>query len=162
MFGLYGIHIQNIGYSTKECYFQLKPGKVNMNIQRCLLYGLASLTAWYAGAAHALGLGELTLQSALNQPLQAVIQLHDSEGLRSSEVGVALADAAAFSKLGIERPFWLTGLRFTPVMQGRDLVIKVESSAPVKEPYLSLLVELKRANGSLLREYTLLIDPPLY
>lgn len=149
-----GIHPKG-GYS-------FTPGKIDMNIQRRLLYGLASVTAWYAGAGHALGLGDLTLQSALNQPLQATIQLHDSEGLSPADVVVALADAEAFSQLGMERPFSLTDLRFTPVIEDRELVIRVESTGPVKEPYLNFLVQLKRANGSLLREYTLLLDPPLY
>lgn len=133
-----------------------------MNIQRRWLCGLAVLTLWYTQATHALGLGELTLQSALNQPLQAIIHLHDSDGLRPSEVMVTLADAEAFSRMGMERPFFLTGLRFTPVLKNRQLFIRVESSEPVREPYLSFLVQLKRANGSLMREYTLLLDPPLY
>ena len=133
-----------------------------MTIQRRLLYGFASLTAWYAGAGHALGLGELTLQSALSQPLQATIQVYDSDGVVPSDMVVALADAQAFAQAGIPRPLFLGDLRFTPVMENRQLVIRVESSQPVNEPYLSFLLQLKRANGSLLREYTLLLDPPLY
>lgn len=153
--------LQVLGFLPKGGY-SFTPGKIDMNIQRRLLYGLASMAAWYAGAGHALGLGELTLQSALHQPLQAIIQLHDSEGLSPAEVVVALADAEAFSQMGLERPFALTDLRFTPVIEDRKLVIRVESVGPVKEPYLNFLVQLKRASGSLLREYTVLLDPPLY
>ena len=133
-----------------------------MNIQRRLVYGMASLTAFYAGAGQALGLGELQLQSALNQPLQAVIELQDSQGLSPSDVVVALADAEAFARSGLDRPHFLTGLSFTPVMDGQQLVIRVESQRPVREPYLNFLVQVTRSNGSLLREYTLLLDPPLY
>lgn len=133
-----------------------------MTIHRHLLYGFAAWTVCYAGAGYALGLGGLTLQSALHQPLQATIQLHDSENLRPSDVVVSLADADTFARMGMVRPLFLTGLRFTPVMDNRQLVIRVESSNPVREPYLSFVVQLKRANGNLLREYTLLLDPPLY
>lgn len=133
-----------------------------MKIQRRLVYGMASLTLLYAGAGQALGLGELQLQSALSQPLQAVIKLHDSEGLRPSDVLVTLADGEAFARAGLDRPHFLTGLRFTPMMDGQQLVIRVETEGPVREPYLNFLVQLTRPNGSLLREYTLLLDPPLY
>ena len=133
-----------------------------MKIQRRLVYGVVSLTLLYAGAAQALGLGELQLQSALSQPLQAVIKLHDSEGLSPSDVRVTLADAEAFARFGLDRPHFLTGLRFTPVMDGQQLVIRVETEGPVREPYLNFLVQLTRSNSSLLREYTLLLDPPLY
>lgn len=133
-----------------------------MKNRRRLLSCLVLIAAWHAGSGHALGLGELTLQSALNQPMQAIIQLHDSEGLNPSDVLVSLAGAEDFSRSGLERPFMLTDLRFIPAIEERKLIIRVESTAPVKEPYLSFLVQLKRANGRLLREYTVLLDPPLY
>ncbi len=133
-----------------------------MNFQRRLALGMVSLTALYTGSGLALGLGDLQLQSALNQPLQALIQLHDSEGLSPADVRVSLADADTFSRVGIDRPFFLTDLSFTPVLINQQLMIRVESSRPVKEPYLNFLVQLTRSSGSLLREYTLLLDPPLY
>lgn len=133
-----------------------------MNFQRRLALGMVSLTALYSAAGHALGLGELQLQSALNQPLRATIQLQDGAGLSPADIRVSLADAETFSRVGLERPFFLTDLRFTPMLVDDQLVIRVESSQPVKEPYLNFLVQLTRARGALLREYTLLLDPPLY
>jgi len=124
--------------------------------------GAASLASLYVGVTNALGLGEMQLDSALNQPLSAVIVLQGAEGLSPDDVLVSLADTEAFDEAGIERPFFLTDLRFKPVMQGNKLAIKVDSSQPVREPYLNFLVELRRPNGRLLREYTLLLDPPLY
>ena len=125
-----------------------------MNAQRRLALGLVSLSAFYAGSGLALGLGELQLQSALNQPLQATIRVHDSQGLNPTDIRVALADAETFARVGMERPFFLTDLRFTPTLVDQQLVIRVDSSRPVNEPYLNFLVQLTRANGSLLREYT--------
>lgn len=109
--------------------------------------------------AFALGLGEITLHSALNQPLNAEIQLLETGGLSNEDVVARLASPEAFAKAGIERVFFLNDLRFTPVLRGDRGVIRVVSNKPVTEPYLSFLVQLARPNGDLLHEYTLLLDP---
>ncbi|KPW84611.1 FimV C-terminal domain-containing protein [Pseudomonas congelans] len=109
--------------------------------------------------ASALGLGEITLHSALNQPLNAEIQLLETGGLSNEDVVARLASPEAFAKAGIERVFFLNDLRFTPVLRGDRGVIRVVSNKPVTEPYLSFLVQLARPNGDLLHEYTLLLDP---
>ncbi|PRB82171.1 FimV family protein [Pseudomonas sp. MYb185] len=133
-----------------------------MDVHRQIIAGMASLAALYAGSSHALGLGELQLESALSQPLRGVITLHGAQGLTPADVRISLADAEAFARVGIERPHFLTDLRFTPVMLNQQLAVRVESSRPVNEPYLNFLVQLHRPGGLLLREYTLLLDPPLY
>ncbi|MBS7473704.1 FimV/HubP family polar landmark protein [Pseudomonas syringae] len=109
--------------------------------------------------ASALGLGEITLHSALNQPLNAEIQLLETGGLSNEDVVARLASPEAFAKAGMERVFFLNDLRFTPILRGDHGVIRVVSSKPVTEPYLSFLVQLARPNGDLLHEYTLLLDP---
>ncbi|WP_439857103.1 FimV/HubP family polar landmark protein [Pseudomonas syringae] len=109
--------------------------------------------------ASALGLGEITLHSALNQPLNAEIQLLETGGLSNEDVVARLASPEAFAKAGMERVFFLNDLRFTPILRGDRGVIRVVSSKPVTEPYLSFLVQLARPNGDLLHEYTLLLDP---
>src|SRR5690606_28252202 len=68
-----------------------------------------------------------------------------------------------FGKAGIERSFFLTDLTFTPVVRpDGKAVIRVTSSRPVKEPYLNFLMEVRWPSGRVLREFTLLLDPPLY
>ncbi|RMN97180.1 LysM domain-containing protein [Pseudomonas coronafaciens pv. coronafaciens] len=109
--------------------------------------------------ASALGLGEITLHSALNQPLNAEIELLETGGLSNEDVVARLASPEAFARAGIERVFFLNDLRFTPVLRGNRGVIRVVSSKPVTEPYMSFLVQLARPNGDLLHEYTLLLDP---
>ena len=133
-----------------------------MNIQRRLILGVASLAALHSGYGLALGLGDLHLQSALNQPLAATIELSDVAGIGPGDIRASLASAEAFERAGIERPFFLTDLRFVPTVIDSRLVIRVESSRPVREPYLNFLVQLDRPDGALLREYTVLLDPPLY
>ena len=130
---------------------------------RKLVLAIAAASALSSGMAHALGLGEVTLQSALNQPLVAEIELLEVRDLASNEVLPSLASPEEFNKAGVDRQFFLTDLKFTPVLKpnGKS-VIRVTSSKPVREPYVNFLVEVLWPNGRLLREYTLLLDPPLY
>ncbi len=127
---------------------------------RHLLIGLASSSAFYSGFTPALGLGEISLHSALNQPLNADIQLHDVRDLTSAEFKIKLASTDVFDRAGVERFIFLNDLRFTPVLKGNNSIIRVTSSQPVREPYLNFIVEVSRPNGQLLREYTVLLDPP--
>ncbi|OLU17793.1 hypothetical protein BVH01_12415 [Pseudomonas sp. PA1(2017)] len=111
--------------------------------------------------APALGLGEITLHSALNQPLNAEIQLLAvGDDMTTSDIKVALAPADAFNRAGVDRVYFLNDLRFSPLLRGGKSVVRVVSNQPVREPYLNFIVELKRPGGQLLREYTVLLDPP--
>lgn len=130
---------------------------------RNLVLAIAAATALTSEMAYALGLGEVRLTSALNQPLVAEIELLDAKNLAPGEVIPALASPADFNRAGVDRQYFLTDLTFTPVVRpdGKS-VIRISSSKPVREPYLNFLVEVLWPNGRLLREYTLLLDPPLY
>ncbi|SCZ28371.1 MULTISPECIES: FimV/HubP family polar landmark protein [unclassified Pseudomonas] len=114
----------------------------------------------YSALASALGLGDMTLHSALNQPLRADIALVDVAGIGEGDLSASLASPDDFSRAGVERAFFLNNLRFTPVLRGERSFIRVTSSKPVEEPFLNFLVQLNQPNGRLLREYTVLIDPP--
>ncbi|WP_367374663.1 FimV/HubP family polar landmark protein [Pseudomonas lini] len=124
---------------------------------RLLLVGGA---VTYSALAPALGLGEITQHSALNQPFNADIALVDAGGLEEGELSVSLATADEFSRAGVERVFFLNDLKFTPILRGNRSLIRVTSSKPVKEPFLNFLVQINQPNGRLLHEYTVLIDPP--
>lgn len=130
---------------------------------RNLVLAIAAVSALTSEAAYAVGLGEVTLKSALNQPLVAEIELLDAKSLAPGEVVPVLASVEDFNRAGVDRQYFLTDLKFTPVMRpdGKS-VIQVSSSKPVREPYLNFLVEVIWPSGRLLREYTLLLDPPLY
>ncbi|VVP84239.1 hypothetical protein PS934_00974 [Pseudomonas fluorescens] len=121
---------------------------------------LAGVAVTYSAWAPALGLGEITLHSALNQPLRADIALVDATGLEENQLSVSLATADEFSRAGVDRAFFLSDLKFTPVLRGNRSVIQVTSGKPVSEPFLNFLVQFNQPNGRLLREYTVLIDPP--
>lgn len=127
---------------------------------RQLLIGLASGSALYSGMAPALGLGEITLHSALSQPLDAEIELLNVGDLNDSEVKVRLAPTEVFNRSGVDRLYFLNDLRFTPLLRGGSSVIRVVSARPVREPYLNFIVEVTQPSGQLYREYTVLLDPP--
>ena len=114
----------------------------------------------YSTLSMALGLGEITVHSALNQPLKADIALIDVGTLTQNDLSVSLATAEEFGRAGVERVFFLNDLKFTPILHGNRQMIRVTSSKPVNEPFLNFLVQLNQPNGRLLREYTVLIDPP--
>jgi pilus assembly protein FimV len=124
------------------------------------LFLLPVLATLYSSLASAVGLGEITVHSALNQPLEAEIALVQAQALEEGELSVSLATASEFKQAGIERLPFLEDLRFTQVLQGERRVIRVVSSKPVNEPFLDFLLQVNQANGRQLREYTLLIDPP--
>lgn len=106
----------------------------------------------------ALGLGEMELDSALNQPLSAEIKLIDTQGLTSSEIKPKLASAADFERAGIDRYQFLTQMKFS--VNGDRILITTRD--PVNEPFLNFLVELNWPAGRVLREYTVLLDPPVF
>lgn len=114
----------------------------------------------YSAAASALGLGELTLRSSLNQPFRADIALLDTAGLEESDISASLGTAEEFSRAGVERSFFLNDLKFSADFSGGRKVIHVSSSKAVTEPYMSFVVQVGRPNGQLLRTFTVLLDPP--
>lgn len=126
---------------------------------RRLLLLLASCTLMYSGMASALGMGDITLHSALNQPLSAEIELLEVGSLSPEDIRVVLASSSDFANVGVERLAFLQDLSFIPVIDGNRSRIRVVSSKPVREPYLNFLVEITRAQSRMLREYTVLLDP---
>lgn len=128
-----------------------------MTLDRRVLLFTALLI--YSGMASALGMGDIRLHSALNQPLSAEIDLLDVGELSVGDIHVVLASSSDFARVGVERLAFLQDLSFTPVIDGNRSRIRVASSQPVREPYLNFLVEITRAKSRMLREYTVLLDP---
>ncbi|MGY2202541.1 FimV/HubP family polar landmark protein [Pseudomonas gingeri] len=130
---------------------------------RKLVLAIAAASALSSGMAHALGLGEMTLKSTLNQPLLVEIELQDVGGLSASDIVPSLASPQAFSDAGVSRQDFLNDLTFTPVLNpnGRS-VVRVTSSKPLSEAYVRFLVQVQWPNGRLMRDYSVLLDPSKY
>ncbi len=127
---------------------------------RHLLASVWAIALCYSTAASALGLGELTLRSSLNQPFRADIALLDTAGLEQDDISASLATAEEFARAGVERSFFLNDLKFSPDFSGGRKVIHVSSSKVVTEPFMSFVIQVGRPNGQLLRAFTVLLDPP--
>ena len=112
----------------------------------------------------ALGLGEIEVNSFLNQPLNAEIQVISARPGEIDDLLVSLASREAFTRAGLERPRHLSELKFTVKKneEGDSAVILVSTRAAIKEPFLNFLVEADWSKGRLLREFTVLLDPPFY
>ena len=130
---------------------------------RRLALGYALIATFWCGQAAALGLGDITAHSALNQKLDAEIELLETRGLSETEIIAKLASSEDFQRVGVERFFFLTGLQFHVEMKDPDhAVLRVTSAKPITEPYLNFVVQVLWPSGRLLKEYTLLLDPPTY
>lgn len=113
--------------------------------------------------AWALGLGNIEVSSTLNEPLRARIGLSALQSGDLDSMQVQLAGADQFKRAGIQRPFQLSRLRFKTVDDGADGgYIDVTTQDPVVEPFLNFLVEVTWPRGRIIREYTVLLDPPVY
>ncbi|MDH4057079.1 MAG: peptigoglycan-binding protein LysM, partial [Gammaproteobacteria bacterium] len=125
------------------------------------------LSLWLAfllwSEAWAIGLGDIKLESVLNEPLRAEIVLLSASPEEINDLTVALASAETFARYGIDRPFYLQGIEFNVVNGGAGgSVVQIRSRSPITEPFLTFLVEATWSSGRLLREYTVLLDPPTY
>src|SRR3974390_646812 len=111
----------------------------------------------------ALGLGEIHLNSSLNEPMNAEIELIGAGPEELSALRATLAGKDSFPRYGIDRPPFLSSMTFKvgKSKDGRDVLL-VRSTDAIPEPFVTFLVEVNWARGRLIREYTLLLDPPVY
>lgn len=122
------------------------------------------LTLLVAGQALALGLGDIRLNSALNEPLRAEIALLVAAPEELDNLTVQMASAETFERYGLDRPLFLNDMQFDVFKSGTASgnLIRVTSAASISEPFVTFLVEAAWQRGRLLREYTVLLDPPTY
>ncbi|MEE8538916.1 MAG: FimV/HubP family polar landmark protein, partial [Woeseiaceae bacterium] len=117
-----------------------------------------------AGEVWALGLGEIRLSSALNEPLRAEIELLSVMPEELGNLDIVLASSETFQRYGLDRPLFLQQIVFKVVPSGgvEGNVVTITSLEPVTEPFITFLVEATWSRGRLLREYTMLLDPPTF
>lgn len=133
-------------------------------MKKMLRLPVALALALGASNAFALGLGQVQVKSSLNQPLLAEIPILENAPGEAAELQIRLASAESFARIGLERPSGslIAALQFT-VVQGSNgrPVIRITTDKRINDPFLGLLIEAEWARGKLLREYTLLLDPPV-
>jgi len=128
-----------------------------------LLAGLLSVSSFWSNSSWALGLGEIHLNSGLNEPLNADIDIIAATPEELTALRASLAPREAFTRYGIDRPPFLTSFTFKvgKSKEGHDVLI-VHSTDSIPEPFVTFLVDVNWARGHLMREYTVLLDPPVY
>jgi FimV-like protein len=125
-----------------------------------LKHSLVPLVLVVPTAGFAIGLGDIQVESALNEPLAARIEIVGATPEDLQDLNAAIADRETFQRYSVERPSFLTSAQFKVARdsQGRP-ILQVTSSEPFTEPVVSLLVDLRWHKGELIREYPLLLDP---
>ncbi|MBN8513039.1 FimV/HubP family polar landmark protein [Accumulibacter sp.] len=111
-------------------------------------------------ASEAAGLGQITVFSALGQPLRAEVEVFATRE-EIAEMQAKLAAPDEFKRAGVDYSSTLLGISFaiTKNPSGRS-IIKLTSSRPINDPFVDLLLELNWPTGRLIRDYTFLLDPP--
>jgi pilus assembly protein FimV len=112
------------------------------------------------GAAHALGLGEIHVDSALNEPLAAEIDILGATAEELSSLTASIANRDTFLRFGADRPAFLASATFkvSQDVKGRPVLV-IRSTDSFTEPLVNLLVDLRWHNGEVIRQYSLLLDP---
>ena len=111
--------------------------------------------------ALAVGLGDIKMQSYLNEPLRAEVTLLDVQGLTAEDLRIRLASQSDFDEMGIQRDYFLSQIEFSVIFDSRGAAkVVLTTDAPLLEPYIDFLMEMRWPAGRLLREYTVLVDLP--
>ena len=117
----------------------------------------------HASAVSALGLGDIGVESKLNERFVAEVPLINSQDLGAGQIIAGLATADEFARADVERSHWLSDLSFRVRLDDSgDHLLEVTTDEALREPYLNFLLEVRWPNGRMLREYTVLLDLPLY
>lgn len=112
-------------------------------------------------AVQAMGFGGIKLKSSLNEKLNAEVALLSASANDIQSLTIKLATEEAFLRSGIDRTALLNKLKFKIKQRANgDYYIHVTTTATVREPFMNFLLELNWKNGRMLREYTMLVDPP--
>jgi pilus assembly protein FimV len=115
------------------------------------------------GISHALGLGDVHLNSPLNAPLDAEIELVNATPEDLATLEAKLASKETFARYGLDWPPFMSTITVTRDRSANGAqVLRIKSAETVTEPFLTLLIEASWARGRLVREYTVLLDPPVF
>ena len=124
----------------------------------------AAATAFFgvwAPDAAALSLGSITVQSALGEPLRAEIDVPDINADEAATLKASVASPEAFRAAGLDYNPAMSGLRVS--LQRRPdgrAYIRLSSDKPVNEPFVDMILEANWSSGRIVRDFTMLFDPP--
>jgi pilus assembly protein FimV len=113
-------------------------------------------------AGHALGFGNIKMNSALNQPLSAEVELLSVQRDDLANLVVKLGSEEDFQRVGADRAFFLSKIKFDIVRRKNGTAyVNLTTTQTVTEPFLDFVIEARWPRGRILREFTVLVDPPV-
>ena len=121
----------------------------------------AALLGLSAPSAQALSLGPIVVQSALGEPLRAEIDVLEMNAEEAASLKATVASPEAFRAAGLDYNAAMANLRVTLLRRanGRSY-IRLNSDRPVNDPFVDMILEATWSNGKIVRDYTMLFDPP--
>ena len=126
-----------------------------MALAAAALFGLASPCAW------SLSLGPVVIQSALGEPLRAEIDVPEINPEEAASLKAVIASPEAFKAAGLEYNNALSNLRVTLQRRANgSAFIRLNSDRPINEPFVDMILEASWATGRIVRDFTMLFDPP--
>jgi pilus assembly protein FimV len=132
-------------------------------VAKSVKWALASLVIALPSAAFAVGLGDVRLLSSLNAPLDAEIELVGATPEEMAVIKAQLASRELFARNGLDWPTGVGSISITPQTKpDGKAVLRMRSTQAVTDPFLTLLVEVDALRTHTVREYTLLLDPPVF
>ncbi|MET4575641.1 FimV/HubP family polar landmark protein [Ottowia thiooxydans] len=111
--------------------------------------------------AQALALGAITVRSSLGEPLRAEIEVPQISSEEASSFQARIASQQAFRSVGVDYTAALTGARLSLERRANgQAYLRLTGERPINEPFLGIVIEANWANGRMVRDYTMLVDPP--
>jgi len=136
--------------------------KTGVSMGKLIARALGSVLLLVPAISFALGLGPITMRSSLNQPLDAEIDIHSAQPGDLDGFAVRLASVEDFGRVNVERTAFLAEIQFKLRMRSDgSAYIHLTTRQAVTEPYLDFLIEARWPRGRALKEYTVLVDPPV-
>ena len=111
--------------------------------------------------AHALGLGRITVQSSLGEPLRAEIDIAEISADEAGSLRAGVAPASAFKAAGLDYNLAVADMQISLQKRGDGRAyLRLSTNRPITEPFVDLILEANWASGRIVRDYTMLFDPP--
>jgi len=131
-------------------------------LRRISLLAVVPVLVLLARPAKALDVDRIEVKSQLGRPLLAEIPVVSADPAELTQLQAQLASPATFARIGLERPRGaIADLQFKVVRNARgDSVIRVTTSMPVQQDFLTFLIQVDWSGGRLVREYSIALDGP--
>ncbi|MBT7407566.1 MAG: hypothetical protein HN776_03395, partial [Nitrosomonadales bacterium] len=120
---------------------------------------LAIILLIFSLEVFALQLGQISVNSTQDQPLNAEIELVVSSGDDLDSLKAKIAGKDIYQAQSIERVPVHEDIKISVIKDAKKSKLKLSSKNPVLDPFLDLLIQIDSPKGRNFREYTVLLDP---